>query len=60
MPTYIMLTRLTSDGVKTIKDNPTRVHEVNKEVEQLGAEVKAQWATLGEFDFVNVVEAPTG
>jgi uncharacterized protein with GYD domain len=58
MPTYIMLTRLTSDGVKTIKDNPSRVHEVNKEVEQLGVKVVSQWATLGEYDFVSVVEAP--
>ena len=58
MPTYIMLTRLTSDGVKTLKDNPTRVHEVTKEVEQLGVKVLNQWATLGEYDFVSVVEAP--
>ncbi len=58
MPTYIMLTRLTSDGVKTLKDNPSRVHEVNKEVEQLGVKVLSQWATLGEYDFVTVVEAP--
>jgi uncharacterized protein with GYD domain len=58
MPTYIMLTHLTSDGVKTIKDNPSRVHEVNREVEQLGVKVLAQWATLGEYDFVSVVEAP--
>jgi uncharacterized protein with GYD domain len=58
MPTYIMLTRLTSDGVKTLKDNPTRVHEVTKEVEQLGVKVVNQWATLGEYDFVSVVEAP--
>jgi uncharacterized protein with GYD domain len=58
MPTFIMLTRLTSDGVKTIKDNPSRVQEVNKEVEQLGVKVVSQWATLGEYDFVSVVEAP--
>jgi len=58
MPTYIMLTRLTSDGVKTLKDNPTRVHEVNREVEQLGVKVVNQWATLGEYDFVTVVDAP--
>jgi len=58
MPMYIMLTRLTSDGVKTLKDNPSRVHEVTKEVEQLGVSVKSQWATLGEYDFVTVVEAP--
>lgn len=58
MPTYIMLTRLTSDGVKTIKDNPSRVQEVNREVEQLGVKVLSQWATLGEYDFISVVEAP--
>ena len=58
MPTFIMLTHLTSNGVKTIKDNPGRVNEVNKEVEQLGVKVLNQWATLGEYDFVSVVEAP--
>jgi uncharacterized protein with GYD domain len=58
MPTYIMLTKLTSDGVKSLKNNPGRVHEVNKEVEQLGVQVLSQWATLGEYDFVSVIEAP--
>ena len=58
MPTYIMLTTLTPEGVQTIKNNPTRIKEVNREIEQLGASVKAQWATLGEFDFINVIEAP--
>jgi uncharacterized protein with GYD domain len=58
MPTYIMLTRLTSDGVKTIKDNPGRVQEVAREVEQLGVKVLDQWATLGAYDFISVVEAP--
>ncbi len=57
MPTYIMLTRLTPDGVKTVKDNPSRIQEVNREVEQLGVKVISQWATLGEYDFVTVVEA---
>lgn len=58
MPTYIMLTTLTPEGVQTVKNNPQRIREVNKEIEQLGAAVKSQWATLGRFDFVNVVEAP--
>ena len=58
MPTFIMSSRLTPDGVQTIKNNPQRIKEVNQEIEQLGAEVKEQWATLGQFDFVNVVEAP--
>ena len=58
MPTFIMLSRLSPEGVQTIKNNPQRIKEVNREIEQLGAEVKAQWATLGQFDFVNVVDAP--
>ena len=58
MPTFVMLSTLTPEGVQTIKNNPTRIREVNKEVEQLGASVKAQWAVLGRFDFVNVIEAP--
>ena len=58
MPTYIMLSTLTPEGVQTIKNNPGRIKEVNREIEQLGATVKAQWATLGQFDFLNVVEAP--
>ncbi len=58
MPTYIMVSRLTPEGVQTVKNNPQRIKEVNREIEQLGGEVKAQWATLGQFDFVNVIEAP--
>jgi uncharacterized protein with GYD domain len=58
VPTYVMLTQLTPEGVQTVKNNPSRIKEVNKEVESLGAEVKAQWATLGQYDFVNIVEAP--
>ncbi len=58
MPTYVMLCTLTPEGVQTIKNNPQRILEVNKEVEQLGARVRAQWATLGHFDFINIIEAP--
>jgi uncharacterized protein with GYD domain len=58
LPTYIMLTSFTADGVKTLKNNPGRVQEVNKEMEQLGVKVVNQWATLGQYDFVSVVEAP--
>ena len=58
MPTFVMLSTLTPEGVQTIKNNPSRIQEVNKEIEQLGATVKAQWATLGQYDFVNIVEAP--
>jgi uncharacterized protein with GYD domain len=58
MPTYIMLANLTPEGVQTVKNNPQRIHEVNREVEQLGAKVTAQWATLGRFDFLSIVQAP--
>ena len=58
MPTYIMLSTLTPEGVQTVKNNPQRIKEVNREVEQIGAKVVAQWAVLGQFDFINVVEAP--
>ena len=58
MPTFVMLTNLTAEGVQTLKNNPTRVQEVNKEVEQLGVKVKEQWATLGQYDFITIVEAP--
>lgn len=58
MPTYLMLTKLTPEGLRTLKNNPERVLEVNHEVEQLGAKVVSQYATLGNYDFVNVIEAP--
>ncbi len=58
MPTYIMLCTLTPEGVQTVKNNPRRIQEVNEEVRQLGATVQAQWATLGEVDFISIVEAP--
>src|SRR5438105_13035467 len=57
MATYVLLTKVTAAGVKTIQANPRRIKEVNKEIEQLGARVVAQYATLGRYDFVNIVEA---
>jgi uncharacterized protein with GYD domain len=58
VPTYIMITTLNSDGVQTIRNNPDRIREVNREIEALGATVTAQWATMGRYDFVNVIDAP--
>ena len=58
MATYIMLTRLTDRGAETIKENPTRIQAVDKEMEKFGAKVVAQYAVLGPFDFVTVIEAP--
>jgi uncharacterized protein with GYD domain len=55
--TYVLLTKVTAAGVKTLQSNPRRIKEVNKEIEALGARVVAQYATLGRYDFVNIVEA---
>jgi uncharacterized protein with GYD domain len=58
MPTYLMLTTLTEKGVQTLHANPGRLREVNRDVEEMGAKVLHQWAVLGEYDFVNIIEAP--
>jgi uncharacterized protein with GYD domain len=58
LPTYILLSTLSPHGVGTLKANPTRLNEVNDEIEQMGARVVSQWAVLGPYDFVNIVEAP--
>ena len=58
MATYILLTTLTDEGRKTVKANPNRIKEVNKEIEGMGGKVVSQYAVLGMYDFVNVVEAP--
>lgn len=59
MATYILLSRLTDEGRKTLKERPERLSEVNKEIEAMGGRVTAQYAVLGAYDFVNVVEAPS-
>src|SRR5262249_24510160 len=58
MPIFILLSTLTHQGVQTLKSNPERLRQVNQDVEELGCKVLHQWATLGEVDFVNVLEAP--
>jgi uncharacterized protein with GYD domain len=58
MPTYLMLSTLTEKGVQTLHANPGRLREVNRDVEEMGGKVLHQWAALGEYDFVNVIEAP--
>jgi uncharacterized protein with GYD domain len=58
MATYIMLSNLTDEGAKTLREKPNRLQEVNKEIEQFGAKVTAQYALLGPYDFISIVEAP--
>ncbi len=59
MSVYLMLTTLTDEGRRTIRDNPERIKEVDKEVELMGVKIIAQYALLGPYDFVNIVEAPS-
>jgi uncharacterized protein with GYD domain len=58
MATFILLSTLTDEGAKTIQQDPRRIKEVNDELERMGVRVVSQWAVLGPYDFVNVVEAP--
>ncbi len=58
MSIYLMLTTLTDEGRKTVKEHPERIKEVNKEVEAMGVKILSQYALLGPYDFVNIIEAP--
>jgi uncharacterized protein with GYD domain len=57
MPKYLMLSTLSEQGLQTLRANPDRLREVNKDVEELGAKVVHQWFVLGPYDFVNIIEA---
>ncbi len=58
MPTYVMLSTLGPEGAHTLRENPERLAEVNAEVEAMGVRVVQQYALLGPYDFLNVIEAP--
>ena len=58
MEKFIMLSKLTDEGRKTVKMRPERIKEVNDEIEKMGAKVIEHYAVLGEFDFINILEAP--
>jgi uncharacterized protein with GYD domain len=58
MPTYVLLSTLTAEGGATLHQNPDRLLAVNDEIRTFGCEVTAQYALLGQYDFMTVVEAP--
>ena len=58
MPNYVILSNLTDEGRRTIKQKPERILEVNREIEAMGVKIQKQYALLGSYDFVNIVEAP--
>ncbi len=59
MPIFVMISSLTDKGREAINDDPESLRHVNKEVEFLGVKIIDQYAVLGQFDFVNIVEAPS-
>jgi len=59
MSVYLMLTTLTDAGRKTIQEDPEKLKEINKEVEYMGVKILDQYALLGQYDFVNILEAPS-
>ena len=59
MSVYLMLTTLTDAGRKVIQEDPERLKEINKEVEYMGVKILDQYALLGQYDFVNILEAPS-
>jgi uncharacterized protein with GYD domain len=58
MPHYVMLSTIGPDGASTLRENPERIKAVNAEVEAMGVRVLEQYALLGDYDFLNIVEAP--
>lgn len=58
MAIFVMLTTLTDEGRKTVKTNPERIRQVNKEVEAMGVKILSQYALIGQYDFINILEAP--
>src|SRR5881392_2851427 len=58
MTTFVMLSTLGPDGSATLRENPARIKEVNAQVEAMGAHVVHQYALLGQWDFLNIIEAP--
>lgn len=59
MSIYLMLTTLTESGRKALQEDPDSLKDINKEVELMGVKILAQYALLGQYDFVNILEAPS-
>ena len=58
VPTYAMLSTLGPGGWATLRENPERLRRVTEEVESMGLTVVAQYALMGQWDFLNIIEAP--
>jgi len=53
-----MLSNLGPNGAATLHEVPERLREVNEEVAALGVRIIEQYALLGQYDFLNIIEAP--
>lgn len=58
MPKFVMLSTLGPDGAARLNERPERLREVSAEVEAMGVTVLEQFAVLGQWDFINILEAP--
>ena len=58
MPTYLLFSTLSPQGLQTLQATPERVFEVNRELEASAVQVVQQWALLGSYDMLSVVTAP--
>ncbi|MEB3861964.1 MAG: GYD domain-containing protein [Desulfurococcales archaeon] len=58
MPVFLVLSKLTEKGAETLFTRPERIKEVNMELEGMGVKVLHQYVMLGDYDFLNIVEAP--
>jgi uncharacterized protein with GYD domain len=58
MPVYVMLSVIGPDGAATLRENPQRLYDVNRDVEAMGVRILHQYALLGQWDFLNIIEAP--
>jgi uncharacterized protein with GYD domain len=58
MPRYVMLSTLGPEGAATLRENPERLKQVNADVEAMGVKVLEQFALLGPYDFLNILDAP--
>ena len=59
MAYFMQLVVLTDKGRRNFDEDPEWIHEVNKNIELMGAKILTQYALLGQYDFVNIIEAPS-
>ncbi|MBA7477781.1 Glutamine synthetase and cystathionine beta-lyase binding protein [subsurface metagenome] len=58
MANYVVLMKMTPEGAKNLKDAPKRLAKYNEILAAEGAKITAAYATLGQYDFVAVIEGP--